>query len=65
MSVVTKIYPGAAFRPDIIEGLEDLEEKMMEAISAAKRAGVPQGLICAILRAHEYTQVKIMVDGNE
>lgn len=65
MSVVTKIYPGAPVRADIQQALIALEAKMLEAISEAKQAGLPQGLICAILRAHEHIQIEIMVAGNE
>jgi len=62
---VMRIFPGPSVREDVAEAVHAMELAIMDAIAAAKGAGVPQGFICAILRAHEHLQTSIMVNGNE
>lgn len=54
---VMRIYPGPSVREDVENSVHAMESTIMEAIAAAKDAGVPQGFVCAILRAHEQMQV--------
>lgn len=44
--------------------LEAMDAAVVAAITEAKRADVPQGLIVAILHAHAYQQTAAMVDAS-
>lgn len=62
---IRKIFPGPSVRSDVAQAVMDMELGLMGVIGAAKGAGVPQGLVCAILRVHEQMQVNALIEGAE
>jgi hypothetical protein len=56
MGKVTQIYESPVVRRDIAEACNELDVTIGEAVMEAKNAGVPQGLIVAIIHAHDHAE---------
>jgi hypothetical protein len=61
MSNVTRLYRALPLSADINKAVTDLDTAIAEAIDAAKAAGLPQGLVVAILHGQAHAQTHEMV----
>ncbi len=61
MSNVTRLRHGLPMSPDINKAIADLDSAIADAVSAAKAAGLPQGLVVALLHGHAQMQTNVMV----
>lgn len=59
---VVKLASNAVSRFEEV-AVHSFDEALCKAIDAAKKAGVPQGLIVALLHAHAHTQTAIIAEG--
>ncbi|WP_447902443.1 hypothetical protein [Pseudomonas serbica] len=55
MSNVTRLHHALPLPPDVGAAIKDLDDK------AAKAAGLPQGLIVAVLHGHAHSETTKMV----
>jgi hypothetical protein len=61
MSNVTRLRHALPMSPDINTALIDLDSAIAKAIDTAKTAGLPQGIIVAVLHGQAHSQTAIMV----
>ncbi|KAE9640652.1 hypothetical protein EJA70_24460 [Pseudomonas sp. PB103] len=61
MSNVTRLYHALPLSADINKAVTDLDTAIAEAIDADKAAGLPQGLVLAILHGQAHAQTHEMV----
>lgn len=61
MTKVTRLRHALPLSADINKAVTDLDTAMAKAIDAAKAAGLPQGLVVAILHGQAHAQTHIMV----
>ena len=61
MSNVTRLRHALPMSQDINRALTDLDSAIAKAIDAAKAAGLPQGLIVALLQGQTHLETSIMV----
>jgi hypothetical protein len=61
MSTVTRLYHALPLSSEIVKAINNLDKSMCKAINAAKAAGLPQGLIVALLHGQAQAQTNIMV----
>jgi hypothetical protein len=61
MSNVTRLRHALPMSQDINKALVDLDSAIAKAIDAAKAAGLPQGIIVAVLHGQAHSQTAIMV----
>lgn len=61
MSNVTRLRHALPMSQDINKALVDLDSAIAKAIDTAKAAGLPQGIIVAILHGQAHSQTAIMV----
>ncbi|NVZ45129.1 hypothetical protein HX780_06750 [Pseudomonas tolaasii] len=61
MSNVTRLRHALPMSQDINKALTDLDSAITKAIDAAKAAGLPQGIIVAVLHGQAHSQTAIMV----
>ena len=61
MSNVTRLHHALALPPDVGAAIKDLDDALVLAIKAAKAAGLPQGLIVAVLHGHAQSETAKMV----
>jgi hypothetical protein len=61
MSNVTRVRHALPMSPDINKTIADLDSAIAKAVSAAKDAGLPQGLVVSLLHGHAQVQTSIMV----
>jgi len=61
MSNVTRLRHALPMSPDINKAVADLDSAIAKAVSAAKAAGLPQGLVVSLLHGHALVQTNIMV----
>lgn len=62
MSKVQRIRHSLPVGPEITEAANELAVSLGEAIDAAKAAGLPQGLIVALLHGQARSETARMVD---
>lgn len=62
MSKVTRLRHALPMSPDINKALIDLDSAIAKAIDTAKAAGLPQGIIVAVLHGQAHSQTAIMVE---
>jgi hypothetical protein len=55
------LHPGGVVTRDQQQQLIDMERTILDAISAAKAAGVPQGLIVAVVHAQATIQTDQLI----
>ena len=61
MSNVTRLRHALPLSADINKAVVDLDAAIAKAIDAAKSAGLPQGLVVAILHGQAHAQTHEMV----
>lgn len=61
MSNVTRLRHALPLSPDINKAVIELDAAIAKAIDAAKSAGLPQGLVVAILHGQAHSQTHEMV----
>lgn len=61
MSNVTRLHHALPLPPDVGVAIKDLDNALVSAIKAAKAAGLPQGLIVAVLHGHAHSETTKMV----
>lgn len=61
MSNVTRLRHAIPMSQDINKALVDLDSAITKAIDTAKAAGLPQGIIVAVLHGQAHSQTAIMV----
>ncbi len=62
---VAVLHAGGVVTRDQQHALVAMEKQILEAVSAAKDAGVPQGFIVAVLHGHAQVQTNTMMGGGE
>lgn len=60
-SNVTRLRHALPMSQDINKALTDLDGAIAKAVDAAKSAGLPQGLVVAVLHGHAHGQAHEMV----
>lgn len=60
-SKVTQVHPGGIFTRDQQQALEAMATALEQAILKAKDAGVPQGLIVAVLHGNAQFETTKMI----
>lgn len=61
MSKVTRLHHALPLPADVVVATNALDSALIKAIDAAKEAGLPQGLLVAILHGHTYAETRKMV----
>lgn len=61
MSNVTRLRHVLPLSSDVVVATNALDTALIKAIDAAKEAGLPQGLIVAILHGHAHAETHRMV----
>lgn len=61
MTNIIRLHHALPLSPAINKAVIDLDSAIAKAVDAAKAAGLPQGLIVAILHGHAQSQTAIMV----
>jgi hypothetical protein len=61
MGNVSRLHHALPMSPDINKAVTDLDSAIAKAVSAAKDAGLPQGLVVSLLHGHAQVQTNIMV----
>ncbi|WP_027907128.1 hypothetical protein [Pseudomonas taiwanensis] len=61
MSNVTRLRHALPLPADVVAATNELDAAVIKAIDAAKSAGLPQGLLAAILHAHAHAETHKMV----
>lgn len=61
MTNVTRLHHALPMSQDINKAVMDLDAAVAKAIDAAKAAGLPQGLVVAILHGQAHAQTYEMV----
>ncbi|WET12905.1 hypothetical protein P3S72_12470 [Pseudomonas sp. D3] len=61
MSNVTRLRHALPMSQKINKALTDLDSAIAKAIDAAKAAGLPQGIVVAVLHGQAHSQTAIMV----
>lgn len=64
MDTIVQVFPGGVVTREQQEELHIADHAIVRAISAMKLAGVPQGLIVALLHGHAHAQTTKMVEGK-
>ncbi|MFL1501684.1 hypothetical protein ACI77N_10840 [Pseudomonas sp. S191] len=65
MSNVTRLRHALPMSQDINKALTDLDSTIAKAIDAAKAAGLPQGIIVAVLHGQAHSETSCMVNAVE
>lgn len=61
MTNVTRLHHALPLGPAINQANTELDSAIAKAIDAAKAAGLPQGLIVALLHGHAHSETAKMV----
>lgn len=61
MSNVTRIRHVLSLPADVVAATNELDAAVIKAIDEAKSAGLPQGLLAAILHGHAHAETHKMV----
>ncbi|SEB79510.1 hypothetical protein SAMN05216178_2285 [Pseudomonas saponiphila] len=62
MGNVTRLHHALPLSQDINKALTELDSAIAKAIEDAKSAGLPQGLVVALLHGQAHSQAVIMVN---
>ena len=62
MSNVTRLHHALPLSPAIVKAIKEMDESLRKAIDDAKAAGMPQGLVVALLHGQAHSQTAIMVN---
>ncbi|MCK2118338.1 hypothetical protein MYW52_22930 [Pseudomonas juntendi] len=61
MTNVTRLHHVLPMPADVVAATNALDSALIKAIDAAKEAGLPQGLLVAILHGHAHAETRKMV----
>lgn len=61
MNNITRIRHELPVSMDIVDAVAELDEALRKAIDAAKAAGLPQGLLVALLHGQAHSETARMV----
>jgi len=61
MSNVTRLHHALPLPSDVVAAINMLDASVARAISEAKDAGLPQGMIVALLHGHAHAETHKMV----
>ena len=61
MSTVSRLHHALPLSPAINQAVTELDSAIAKAIDTAKAAGLPQGLLIAVLHGHAHGQTHVMV----
>ncbi|MBK4989780.1 hypothetical protein F477_03619 [Pseudomonas sp. URIL14HWK12:I3] len=61
MTNVTRLRHVLPMPADVVAATNALDSALIKAIDAAKEAGLPQGLLVAILHGHAHAETRKMV----
>jgi len=61
MTNVTRLRHALPMSPEINKAVTDLDSAIAKAVSAAKDAGLPQGLVVSLLHGYAQMQTTVMV----
>lgn len=61
MTNVTRLHHALPLSADLVKAINDMDASLRKAIDDAKAAGLPQGLIVALLHGHAHSQTHLMV----
>jgi hypothetical protein len=62
MTNITRLHHALPLSPAIVKAINDMDESLRKVIDNAKAAGMPQGLVVALLHGHAHSQTAIMVN---
>jgi hypothetical protein len=63
MATIHAMQGIGAITADTVRAFKSCDQAIVNAINAAKDAGVPQGLIVAVLHGHAHNQTQAMMEG--
>ena len=61
MTNITRLHHALPMSPAINKAITNLDSAIAKAIDAAKGAGLPQGLVVAVLHGHAHSETAKMV----
>ncbi|OLS61529.1 hypothetical protein [Pseudomonas putida] len=61
MTNITRLQHALPLSSDVAAATNELDSALIKAIDSAKEAGLPQGLIVAILHGHAHAETHRMV----
>lgn len=61
MTNVTRLHHALPLSPEIVKAINEMDAGLRNAIDTAKAAGLPQGLIVALLHGQAYSETARMV----
>ena len=61
MNNVTRLHHALTLGTEVVQAINDLDAGIRKAIDAAKAAGLPQGLIVALLHGLAHSETAMMV----
>ena len=61
MTNITRLHHALPLSPAIVKAINEMDESLRKAIDNAKAAGMPQGLVVALLHGQAHSQTAIMV----
>lgn len=62
MSNVTRLHHALPLSPEIVKAINEMDESLRKVIDNAKAAGMPQGLIVALLHGQAHSETARMVE---
>jgi hypothetical protein len=62
MSNVTRLHHALPLSTEIVKAINEMDEGLRKAIDTAKAAGLPQGLIVALLHGQAHSQTALMAN---
>jgi hypothetical protein len=61
MSNVTRLHHALPLPPDVVAAINVLDASLVKAIDESKAAGLPQGMIVALLQGHAHAETLRLV----
>ncbi|RON33708.1 hypothetical protein [Pseudomonas brassicacearum] len=62
MTNITRLHHALPPSPAIVKAINEMDESLRKAIDDAKAAGMPQGLIVALLHGQAHSETARMVE---
>ena len=62
MTNITRLHHALPLSPAINQAVTELDSAIAKAIDAAKTAGLPQGLVVALLHGHAHNETTRMLE---
>lgn len=61
MSNITRLHHALPLPADVVSAINGLDASLIKAIDEAKAAGLPQGMIVALLHGHAHAETHKMI----